>query len=117
MILKNRFALPPLSGVGARAPLRDPISVGANVQKELLQFAVRPDYPPDSEGAGRILLAVVINEEGAVYSIRFLRCPPSLRASVKAAVCQWRYKPNCLYMHEAVPILTIVVLPYNFYRI
>jgi outer membrane biosynthesis protein TonB len=100
----------------APVPHAQPVNVAANVQKRLLQSSVQPKYPADSRGAGKIVLQVGINEEGAVYSIRFLSCPPSLREAVKDAVCQWRYRPNFVDRWEPIPVLTIVEIAYNFGR-
>ncbi len=99
----------------AAAPLRIPIHVGRNVQKSKLRSSVQLVYPPGSEGAGKIMLQVTINENGAVYSIRFLDCPTSLKEAVRAAVCQWRYNPTYLQA-EPVPVMAVVELSYNFAR-
>jgi hypothetical protein len=99
----------------ASAPLSDPISVGFNVQKSKLLSSSNPVYPPGSKGAGEIVIVLTINEDGAVYSIRFLRCPESLRTPVRAAICKWRYQPTYLDIPDQfkpVPVRAIVRLSY-----
>ncbi len=100
---------------GAAAPLTKPLGIGPNVQKSKLRTSVQPAYPPDAQGAGKIVLGITVNEEGAVYSVHFLRCPTPLREAVRAAVCQWRYAPTYL-RNEPVAVSAVVELSYNFAR-
>ena len=105
---------------GAAAPRMHLISVGGSItQKSKLRSSVQPVYPSGSKGVGKIILGVTINEDGLVYSIRFLRCPAMLKQAVRAAICQWRYEPTYLqidFQTKAVPMLVVVELSYNFAR-
>lgn len=89
--------------------------MGSNIQKSKLLSSGKPVYPPGSKGAGEIVIVLTINEDGAVYSIRFLRCPELLREPVRAAICKWRYKPTYLDIHSKLkpsPVRAIVSFSY-----
>ena len=101
----------------AAPPQVPPVTVSPRIQKSKLLSSVKPAYPPGSKGAGKIILDVTVNEEGAVCSIRFIRCPAPLREAVRAAVCQWRYKPTYLWIdlqRTPVPVKTVVEISYAF---
>ena len=101
----------------AASPTSRPVYVGSNVQKSKLRSSIQPVYPPESEGAGKIILKLTINEEGTVYSISFLDCPLPLRDAVRRAVCQWRYDPTSIELgEEPVAVIAVVQLSYNFAR-
>lgn len=58
------------------------------------------------------MLDVLINENGDVTRIQYLRGHPLLEQAAKDAVMQWRYSPTHLN-GEAVPVITTVSIPFH----
>lgn len=58
---------------------------------------------------GTVILEAVINEEGAVQSLKVLRSVPLLDKAAVAAVEQWRYSPVMLNGRPVAVVLTVTV--------
>jgi TonB family protein len=99
-----------------KAPQRDPIHVGANVQESKVIHMVDPVYPEQARMLrirGTIKLAVLINEEGFVYETK----PepgnnPLLEKAAIDAVKQWRFSQTFLN-GQPVPVLATVMVEFN----
>jgi periplasmic protein TonB len=78
----------------ARQPHR--IRVNEDVQKAKLVHLVSPLYPPlnGKRLDGTVILHVIVGQNGAVNSARYVSGPTNLRDSAVKAVLQWRYKPT-----------------------
>jgi len=78
----------------ARQPHR--IRVEEDVQKAKLVHTVSPLYPPttDKRVDGTVVLHLVIGQNGAVNSARYVCGPTHLMNSAVKAVLQWRYEPT-----------------------
>lgn len=74
------------------------IRVDGDVQKGKLIHMVSPLYPPitDKRVDGTVVLHVIIDKNGAVYSARYVSGPANLLQSAVDAVLQWRYEPTLL---------------------
>ena len=82
----------------AQAPQLSRIRVNEDVQKTKLVHEVFAVYPPANgkRMAGTVTLHVVIGENGAVKSARYVSGPENLMNSAVTAVLQWRYKPTLI---------------------
>ncbi len=79
----------------ARVPSR-PAQVPFSAANSLLIERVEPQYPEQARQAhvqGVVVLAVEVNEKGAVQELRPLNGDPQLAAAAAAAVRQWRFRP------------------------
>jgi protein TonB len=78
----------------ARQPQR--IHVNEDVQKAKLVHLVSPLYPPliGKRLDGTVVLHVIVGQNGAVNSARYVSGPTNLKDSAVKAVLQWRYKPT-----------------------
>jgi protein TonB len=78
----------------ARQPQR--IHVNEDVQKAKLVHLVSPLYPPliGKRLDGTVVLHVIVGQNGAVNSTRYVSGPTNLKDSAVKAVLQWRYKPT-----------------------
>ena len=72
------------------------IHVNEDVQKAKLVHRVSPLYPPllGKRMDGTVVLRVIVGQNGAVNSARFVSGPVNLKDSAIKAVLQWRYKPT-----------------------
>jgi periplasmic protein TonB len=70
------------------------IRVNEDVQKAKLVHRVSPLYPPflGKRLDGTVVLHVIVGQNGAVNSARYVSGPPYLKNSAVKAVLQWRYK-------------------------
>jgi len=77
-----------------RQPYR--IRVNEDVQKAKLVHLVPPLYPPflGKRLDGTVVLHVIVSQNGAVNSARYVSGPPNLKDSLIKAVLQWRYEPT-----------------------
>jgi TonB family protein len=78
----------------ARQPHR--IRVNEDVQKAKLVHLVSPLYPPFTGKRldGAVVLHVIVGQNGAVNSARYISGPTNLKDSAVKAVLQWRYNPT-----------------------
>jgi TonB family protein len=117
------FARPgaPPASVGAppvgtvQVPRSEPVRVAGNIQESKLVSRVEPIIPEPAMRArivARVILEVVINEQGEVFSATYMRGHPLLHQSVVDAVKQWRYAPRFVN-GVAVPVITTVTVPIN----
>ncbi len=72
------------------------IRVNEDVQKAKLVHRVSPLYPPLTGRRldGTVVLHVIVGQNGAVNSARYVSGPINLRDSAAKAVLQWRYEPT-----------------------
>ena len=72
------------------------IRVNEDVQKAKLVHLVPPLYPPflGKRLDGTVVLHVIVSQNGAVNSARYVSGPPNLKDSLIKAVLQWRYEPT-----------------------
>jgi TonB family protein len=78
----------------ARQPHRIRVNEGA--QKAKLVHLVSPVYPPVTGKRldGTVVLHVIVGQNGAVNSARYISGPTNLKDSAVKAVLQWRYQPT-----------------------
>jgi len=78
----------------ARQPHR--IRVNEDVQKAKVVHLVSPVYPPITGKRldGTVVLHVIVGQNGAVNSARYISGPTNLKESAVKAVLQWRYEPT-----------------------
>jgi TonB family protein len=100
---------------GIRAPRGMPIRVGGNISEDPRMHIVYPVYPEKAKREhieGKVLLRLLINEEGLVYHLSGE--PENNKLLEKAAidaVRQWRYRPTLLN-GEPVPVITKVTVSF-----
>jgi protein TonB len=72
------------------------IRVNEDVQKAKLFHLVPPLYPPflGKRLDGTVVLHVIVGQNGAVNSARYVSGPTNLNDSAVKAVLQWRYEPT-----------------------
>jgi protein TonB len=70
---------------------------------------VYPDFAARARVEGTVILEAVIDEEGAVQSLKVLRSVPLLDKAALTAVEQWRYSPVMLNGRPVRAILTVTV--------
>lgn len=104
--------------VGMPSPTRvrrEPIRVGGNVLESRLIRKVNPIYPEAAKReriSGRVILNVIVDEQGNVSDIRISRGHPLLNEAAVSAVKQWKYSPT-LINGEPVPITATVTVFFN----
>jgi len=84
----------PLSDNSADQPLR--VRVSQEVMDALLVSKVAPKYPAEAKAKGvrgKIVLRVIVNQEGAVSHVEVVSGHPLLIPAAIEAVRQWKYKP------------------------
>jgi TonB family protein len=93
------------------------VRVEEDVQKTALVHVVSPVYPRASAKRmdGTVVLRVIIGQNGAVRSARYVSGPENLTKSAKDAVLQWRYKPTLM---NGVPVevdttVSVVFAPFE----
>lgn len=94
---------------------RPPLKVGVSVQESKLIKKVEPVYPELAQRArvqGRVVLAVIVDEEGNVTDIEVVDGHPLLDEAAKTAVSQWKYSPTLLN-GEPVPVSSTVTLIFS----
>lgn len=99
----------------ARAPGREPISVGGNVQESKLIYKVEPVYPEQAKNAritGTVVLTVTANEDGLVFDVKVVSGHPLLTDAAVSAVKQWRYSTTLLN-GMPVPVVFKVTCIFN----
>jgi TonB family protein len=85
--------------LAAAPPPPQRIQVSQGVTQGLLVRQVRPQYPAmarETRVEGDVVLAAVINKDGAVSDVRAISGPALLIPPALQAVRQWRYKPYLL---------------------
>ena len=96
-------------------PRGGPIRIGDNVQESKLIRKVEPVYPEEALRArvqGKVVLAIVVNEEGFVTEAKVVKGHPILNDAAIAAVRQWKYSPTLLN-GEPVPVMATVTIIFN----
>ena len=91
------------------------VRVSSGVTESNLLEKVDPVYPPIAKTAriqGSVVLAVEIDKEGAVTSVKVVSGPPMLVTAATDAVKQWRYRPYILN-GEPVAIQTRVTVNFQ----
>jgi TonB family protein len=101
----------------AQAPKPHRVRVKEDVQKAGLVHMISPMYPSASAKrmGGTVVLRVIIGQNGAVRSARYVSGPENLTKSAKDAVLQWRYKPT---MVNGIPVevdttVSVVFAPFE----
>jgi TonB family protein len=109
-------ALPSSPASAGSMPRRsEPIKVAGDVQESKLIRKVDPVYPSLALKArvqGKIILTVIINEEGFVSDITVVSGHPLLSEAAVDAVRQWQYSPTFLN-GEPVPVVATVTVVFN----
>jgi TonB family protein len=88
------------------------VRIGGQIQAPAQLVRVEPEYPWQAVAAGvqgSVILEAIVNEEGAVESVRVLRSIPLLDRSATKAVEQWRYSPLLLNQRPTRFVLTVVL--------
>lgn len=94
------------------APPEGPVRVGGDIRPPVLVHRVEPTYPDLAARAhveGVVILEAIIDEQGAVQSLKVLRSVSLLDKAAVAAVEQWRYSPVMLNGRPVRGILTVTV--------
>ncbi|WP_321475406.1 M56 family metallopeptidase [uncultured Paludibaculum sp.] len=113
------FHLPAVGGVeparpaGTAVPTR--ISVGGNIQKQVLLSSAEPEYPPLAKQAriqGMVRFEVVLGRDGKVSNLKLVSGHPLLVQSAVQAVRQYTYRPTLLN-GEPVEVATTVDVPFT----
>jgi TonB family protein len=89
-----------------------PVDLGP---RSFLYHKVEPVYPEEARKAGvqgKVILSIIINEEGFVGDVRVVSGHPLLDAAAIAAVKQRRYRPTVLN-GEPVPVQETVTIPFT----
>jgi TonB family protein len=71
----------------------------ANIVPARLIREVKPIYPPaalEAQIQGSVALQVIVDKNGAVHDVRFVRGPPILTPAAIDAVEHWRFRPSYL---------------------
>jgi len=105
-------APPPPPPPKAAAPKR--IRVGGSVEKALLIFGPKPEYPPLAKMAriqGTVKLEAVISKDGTIQDLKVLSGHPLLVKSALDAVQRWRYQPTLL---NGDPVEVVTEIDVNF---
>jgi protein TonB len=79
----------------------------------MLVKRVEPEYSPDIETQGSVVLHAIIGIDGRVAQLTVISGAPILQSAAVEAVRQWVYKPYLLNGNP-VPVDTTVVV--NFRR-
>jgi TonB family protein len=83
---------------GSSTPVPQSGTTSEALLRQSAIFTVRPIYPEadrKSAIAGVAVAAVTLTESGSVKRVTVLQAPsPSIAASVKNAIFQWRFKPS-----------------------
>lgn len=111
-IVTGLQAAPPPPPPPPPAPSLGPMRIGGDIRPPVLVHRVEPTYPELASNArveGTVILEAIIDEEGAVQSLKVLRSVPLLDKAAVAAVEQWRYSPVMLNGRPVPVILTVVV--------
>jgi len=105
-------APPPPPPPKAAAPKR--IRVGGSVEKAMLIFGPKPEYPPLAKMAriqGTVKLEAVISKDGTIQDLKVLTGHPLLVKSALDAVQRWRYQPTLL---NGDPVEVVPEIDVNF---
>jgi len=103
-------------GAGLNGGWRDSVyQPGGGVSAPSVRFKVDPDYSEEARKAkyqGKVLLSVIVDEQGTVRDIRVLR-PLGLGLDQKAvdAVVQWKFRPG---MKDGRPVAVQATIEVNF---
>ena len=93
-------------------PAGTPVRIGGSVEAPRKIRHVDPRYPASARAAGvqgRVILEVIVNEQGDVASVRVLRSIPDLDDAAVEAVSAWRYTPTSLNGVVMPVIMTVTV--------
>ena len=91
---------------------RAPVRVGGSVQAPTLLHRVDPVYPASAVSAkigGVVIVEALVDESGAVKSVKVLRSHPLLERAAVEAVRQWRYSPLILNGEPQTFVLTVTL--------
>jgi TonB family protein len=105
---------PAPSAVAATATGTAPLRVGGPIRVPTRIKHVAPQYPEDARAAGVqgvVILEAIIDEVGAVSSVRVLRSIPLLDEAALDAVRQWQFTPTLL---NGVPVSVMMTTTVNF---
>ncbi len=97
---------------------QEPARVGGTIQPPKTVKRVRPEYPAEARRAGlegAVVLECMIDTDGRVINVEFLKGPVPLKESAVAAVRKWRYSP-ALLEGRAVPVIMTVTLNFKHDR-
>ncbi|HYK87275.1 MAG TPA: energy transducer TonB [Acidobacteriota bacterium] len=109
---------PPPLPPAPRPVVREPVHVGGIVQQSKLIRRIEPEYPPMARMArvqGKVILQVIVDEEGNVTEVKVLEGNPLLNDGAVRAVRQWKYSPTLLN-GEPVPVTASVTVIFKLTR-
>jgi protein TonB len=109
LLPKQTLELPPLAS--PRKP--ETVRVGGDVLASKLIYKVDPLYPELARLAhisGAVVLAAVIDEEGAVTDLRILSGHALLAKAAMEAVSRWKYSPTILNGEPVSVSATVTVV-------
>jgi TonB family protein len=92
--------IPQSTNAAIKPPQKTPLRVGGNASEQTLFHMVHPVYPERAKQErleGKVILEVIINEEGFVYDV--IALPGNnkiLEEAAITAVKKWRYRPTYL---------------------
>jgi protein TonB len=89
-----------------------PVHIGGSVAAPLKTRHVNPEYPVAARAAGvqgRLILEIVLTEQGDVSKITVLRTLPMLEQAAIDAVSQWKYAPTLLNGQPVAVVMTVTV--------
>jgi len=110
------FAPPPTPPAPPAPPQVIRLHAGMNAPVKIVH--VPPIYPAIAQAArtqGVVILEAIIDEHGAVTSVRVLRSIPLLDDAAVAAVRQWRFTP-ALLNRQPVPVVMTVTVNFELNR-
>jgi TonB family protein len=90
------------------------LQVPAELMQRRITHEVAPEYPQSARRAGvqgTVVLAAVVNGEGAVTQVKVISGPPALSLAALEAVRWWRYEP---YLVNGQPITVETKVALNF---
>jgi periplasmic protein TonB len=106
---------PPPPPPPALPPPKQPVRIGGQINSPAIVKRVEPKYPDIAAAAklsGLVILEALVNESGAVESIKTLRSPSVfLEKAAVEALKEWRYSPLVL---DGVPMSFILTVTFNF---
>jgi TonB family protein len=98
----------------ASSPQGPRVPVGGNVQMSKIIKMVQPVYPPLAKRAriqGKVILKVVVGQDGAVTSVTLENGHPLLAPAAIDAVRQWTFQPTLL---NGQPVDVVSTVEVNF---
>jgi len=108
-------AMPPPPPPAPPPAPKQPVRIGGQINSPALIKRVEPKYPDIAAAAkltGLVIVEALVNESGAVESVKTLRSPSVfLEKAAVEALKQWQYSPLVL---DGVAMSFVLTVTFNF---